>query len=190
MKTGNSSKKNKNIYIFIGIIFVFGLITGLLFYFKQDALVRDAIPSSLDGLFTQNIFASKTCFYHFLILILITATVFCFIGLPLLIIYIFFEGISIGFIIPIFFSLYKFNALWCFSLYFIFVKLVYIILLFLLFKKFLSFIKYYVKCLRNKSYDFLTSLKFIFLFIFIILLNDCFVYFVSNKILVLLLGKF
>lgn len=183
-----SPENYKNIFIFISILFVFGIFTGILFYFKQDSGSKDQIILSLNGLFQNNVFSFETCIYHFLALLIISTTLFCFMGIVLLILYIFLEGISIGFLVPIFFRIYKLNAIWYFSVYFILIKFIYIILLFLLFIKFFYFLKNYLKCLKNKSYNFLKSIKYIIIFLILILLNDCFVYFIGNKFIITLLN--
>lgn len=183
-----SLKRHRSLFLFISILFVFGLITGILFYFKQEASVKETISLSLSNLFQNNVFTIKNIFYHFIILMVICSTLFCFIGFPLLILYIFFEGITIGFILPIFFALFKINAFWYFLLYFVLVKLLFVFFLFLLFVKSFQYLKIYLLCLKRKSYDFIKNLKYIVILVFIILLNDLFVYFVSNRILILLLG--
>lgn len=189
MKTiWTSLKKHKNLFLFISILFLFGFATGILFYFKQDATIKETINLSLTNLFQENVFTIKNIFYHFLILIVICSTLFCFIGLPLLILYIFFEGITIGFILPIFFSLFKINALWYFLVYFFLIKFLFLFFLFFLFVKAIHYLKNYIICLKNKSYDFIKNLKFILVFLVLILINDVFTYFVFNRILMLLLG--
>lgn len=184
-----SLKKHKSLFLFISILFLFGLVTGILFYFKQEASVKETISLSLANLFQNNVFTIKNVFYHFIILVVICSTLFCFIGVPLLILYIFFEGITIGFILPIFFALFKINALLYFLLYFILVKFLFVFFLFLLFVKSFYYLKTYLLCLKRKNYDFMKNLKYIVILIFIILLNDLFVFFVSNRILILLLGS-
>ncbi len=189
MKTiWTSLKRHKSLLLFISILFFFGFITGILFYFKQEASVKENITLSLTNLFQNNVFTIKNIFYHFIVLIIICATLFCFIGFPILIIYIFFEGITIGFIVPIFFSLFKINAVWYFLLYFFLVKFLFVFFLFMLFVKSFYCLKNYILCLKRKSYAFMKNLKYIVLLIVFILVNDCFVYFVSNRILILLLG--
>lgn len=183
-----SLKKHKSLLLFISVLFLFGFITGILFYFKQEASVKESILLSLANLFQNNVFTIKNIFYHFIILIVICATLFCFIGLPILVLYIFFEGITIGFIVPIFFSLFKINAIWYFLLYFFLVKFLFVFFLFMLFVKSIHYLKNYILCLKKKSYAFIKNLKYIVILIFIILINDLFVYFVSNRLLILLLS--
>lgn len=189
MKTiWTSLKKHKSLFLFISILFLFGIITGILFYFKQESSVKETINLSLTNLFQNNVFTIKNIFYHFIILMVICSTLFCFIGFPILIFYIFFEGVTIGFILPIFFALFKINAFWYFLLYIVLVKFFFVFLLFFLFVKSFYYLKNYFLCLRRKSYDFMKNLKYIVILIFIILINDLFVYFVSNRILILLLS--
>ena len=189
MKTiWTSLKRHKSLLLFIAILFLFGVVTGFLFYFKQESSVKETVSLSLTNLFQNNVFTIKNIFYHFIILLIVCSTLFCFIGLPILVIYIFFEGLTIGFILPIFFSLFKINAILYFLLYFLLVKFFFVFLLFMLFVKSIYYLKSYLICLKKKSYDFIKSLKYIVVLIFIILMNDCFVYFVSNRILILLLG--
>lgn len=183
-----SLKKHKSLLLFISILFLFGFITGILFYFKQEASVKESIILSLTNLFQNNVFTIKNIFYHFIILIVICVTLFCFIGLPILILYIFFEGITIGFIVPIFFSLFKINAIGYFLLYFFLVKFLFVFFLFMLFVKSIYYLKNYILCLKKKSYAFIKNLKYIVILILIILINDLFVYFISNRLLILLLG--
>lgn len=185
MKTIRTSfNKHKSKFLFLFILFIFGMVTGILFYFKQDVTLRDELVHSLEGLFQNNVFPIKNIFYHFLLLLLLCFTIFCFLALPIFVCYIFFEGLSIGFIVPIFLSLFKINAALYFLLYFVLVKLVYLVFLFLFFVKILSFTKTYIVCLKNKNYSFLANLKYILLFVGLILVNDLFVYFVSNRILI------
>ena len=184
-----SFKKHKSKFLFLFILFVFGIVTGALFYFKQEVTIRNELVDSLEGLFQNNVFTIKNVFYHFLVLLLLCFTMFCFLALPIFAGYIFFEGLSIGFIVPVFISLYKINAIGYFFVYFLFIKLFYILFLFLFFVKIFSFTKTYMDCLRSKSYSFLANFKYILLFVVLILVNDFFVYFVSNRILIFLLGN-
>ncbi len=183
-----SLKRHKNLFLFITILFLFGFATGILFYFKQEPSIKETILLSMTNLFQENIFTIKNIFYHFIILLLICSTLFCFVGLPFLVFYIFFEGISIGFILPIFFSLYKINAIWYFLIYFLLVKFIFLFFLFLLFVKSVHYIKSYIICLKNKSYDFIKNLKFIFVFIILVLINDVFIYFLGNRLIIFILG--
>ncbi len=182
-----SLSKHQSKFLFLFVLFVFGLITGVLFYFKQEEILRNEIIASLNGLFQNNVFTMKTIFYHFVILLLFTLLLFCFLAIPFLAGCLFFEGLSIGFVVPIFLGLFKVRAIGCFLLYFLVVKLFYLLLLFLLFVKSFSFTKTYLSCLKSKSYLFLSRFKYFLLLDLALLANDLFVYFVGNRILIFLL---
>lgn len=183
-----SFKKYKSFYIFLSILFLFGLATGILFYFKQEPSLQETILASLQNLFHDNVFSFQNILYHLIFFLLLCALLFCFLGLPFLIVYLFFEGISIGFIFPIFLSLFKINSFLYFFVYFLFIKFIYLFLLFSLFIKCFHFTKNYIYCLKNKNYGFMKDIKYILIFILFLFLNDLFVYFVSNKLLIFLLG--
>ena len=183
-----SLKKNKTLFLFITILFFFGVLTGVLFYFKQDLSTRETLSLSLTNLFQENVFPYKNIFYHFVLLLFLVASLFCFIGVPLLVFYIFFEGISLGFILPLFFSLFKINAFVNFLLYFVLIKFIFLFLLFFLFIKSCQFMRVYMASIKKKNYVFMKNLKYIVILILFILINDVFVYFVSNRLLILLLG--
>lgn len=189
MKTiWTSLKKNKSFFLFLSILFIFGVVTGILFYFKQDLTIRETIISSLHDLFKTNVFSLKNVFYHVMVLLVIFATLFCFLGIPLFVCYLFFEGLSIGFIIPIFVSLYKVHSIGYFLLYFLLIKFFFLVLLFLLFVKCFHFIKVYLLSLKYRNYEFMSELKYIFFFFILLIINDFVIYFISNRLLLFFLG--
>lgn len=181
-------KKQQISFIFLLIIFIFGLISGIFFYLKQDNIIKENIITSLNLLFKENVFPLKNILFHLLILISITATCFCLLGLPSFIIYLFFESISIGFIIPIFMNLYKINGLLYFLLYFVLIKMIYLILLGILFLKIKYFTKKYLESFKYKKNLFNKEIKYLLVIILFIMINDLIVYFGSNQILTILLG--
>lgn len=183
-----SFQKHKLIFLFLFIIFLFGSVTGFLFYLKQDITVKETILHSLDNLFSTNVFSFKNIFFHLLILMAIIALSFCFMAVPIMLFYLFFEGISVGFLIPIFFSLYKINGLLYFLLYFVLIKLVFLLLLFFVFLKLFSLMKSYIEGIRKRNYAFMEEMKYVFILVFFVILNDLVVYFGSNPLLSLLLG--
>ncbi len=183
-----SFKKYRFAFLFLFILFSFGIVTGFLFYLKQEPIIKETILQSLSPLFQENVFTLKSLLFHFLVLLGLIALSFCFLAVPGFICYLFFEGISIGFVLPIFFSLYKINGLFYFLLYFLFVKVIYLLLLFFLFLKIVRFVKKYVEGLRLRKYIFMEEMKYIFIVVFMILINDFVVYFGSNQVLSLLLG--
>ncbi len=183
-----SLKANKSFFLFLTILLFFGMVTGFLFYIKQDISLKDTIVSSLQEIFKDNVFSFQNVFYHLVILFFLCILLFCFLGIPFFVLYIFFEGISLGFILPLFFSLYRINFFLYYFLYFVVIKFVYCFLLFFLFAKAIQFIKSYISNLKKKDTHFLQEFKYVLFFVFCIFINDIFVYFLGNKILTFLLG--
>lgn len=189
MKTiWTSLQKHKSLLVFFSILFLFGIITGIIFYFKQDISLRRELEECLKDLFSSNVFSMRNIFYHLFIFLCICVSLFCFLGIPLFVFALFFEGLSIGFVIPIFILLFKVRAIGYFLVYFILVKFFYLCLLFFFFIKMISFTKTYLVCLKNKNYLFLDNLKYIVILGVMFLANDLFVFFVGNKILIFLLS--
>ncbi len=184
MKIRTSLKKHKNILLFLSILFIFGIITGILFYFKQDIGLKKTILLNIDNVFKHNVFSLKNIFIHICLILIIIASCFLFLGTLILIGILFLEGIGIGFLIPMLFSLYKWKFILHFSLYFILIKMVYILLLFYLFYYLIQFLKNYFYYLKSKKINFLPFLKRAFLIGIFLIMNDLFVYFISNKVLI------
>lgn len=183
-----SLQKHKKILFFLLIILLFGIISGILFYLKQEESIKKTIALNMADIFNHNIFSGKNIFIHMGIALIIIAASFLFLGIPAIIIAIFFEGISIGFIIPLFLSIFSWKFIYIFPLYFLFIKLLYLILLSILFLKDIDFTKNYISYLKKKSSSLAYSLKKLFSITLFILINDIFIYFGLNKILIFLLG--
>lgn len=184
MRTSSS----KQILLFLIMILIFGIFTGFLFYSFQNDTTKTTILSNLTNLFSKNVFSINDIFIHLLVYLIILILAFIFLAIPVLTIYIFFEGISIGFVLSIFLNLYKFKSLIYFFGYTVIIKLLFILLLFILFIKLITFTKDYFKHLKNKNTTYINSLKKCFIILAILFINDLFIYFVGNKILILLFG--
>lgn len=188
MKKWTSIKKHKNLFLFLFILFLFGIITGILFYFKQDIGVLKTILINTEDVFKHNVFSLKNIFIHLCISLILIASAFLFLGPPILILVLFFEGIGIGFIIPILFSIYKWKFLFSFTCYFLFIKLFYLFFLFLFFLKLVQFSKDYWRYFKTKKINFVGPLKSTFGLCLLILLNDVITFAINNKVLIFLLG--
>lgn len=183
-----SFKKYRKIFLFLFIILLFGILSGILFYFKQDIGIRQTIIANIGNIFESNVFDMKNIIYHLIIYAILFISIFLLLGVPLTLIAIFFEGIAFGFIIPILFSIYKLKSIFCIVSYFVFVKMIYIILLFILFIIMIKFFSGYISYFKTKKVLFLKSLKNIIVVGFLIIINDLCVYFIFNKVLIFLLA--
>ena len=125
--------KYKKLLLFIVVLFLVGIVFGTIYYFKQDDLVKQTIMNSIVTL-EDNLSASRinNILNHVLIAICIIVLSFTVIGIPIIYFYIFFEGLSIGFSFSIIIQIFGFKGLMFCLLYFIFYKLLFLILLFYL----------------------------------------------------------
>ncbi len=187
-KKRTSLKMYKNIGIFLVIIFLFGIISGILFYYSQDLTLRKNIILNMDKLFTHNVFALKNIFIHLSIILIIIASNFIFLSPLIFIINLFLEGVSLGFIIPIFFKVYKMKCFYFLGVYFILIKVLYLLLLGCLFIFMMKFYKEYIRFIKMRKIYFFHTLKKMFLIAFLIIVNDIMIYFLFNKLLIFILG--
>jgi hypothetical protein len=182
-----SLKKHFPKILFALNIFIFGIISGIIYYFKQDQTIKDSLLS-LNNIFASNVFSWQNCLFHFFTLLFIAVMLFTFLGLIFILFLLFFEGISLGFIISLLFSIYKWKFLSYFLVYFILIKAIYFILLFIIYLNSIFFLKNYLKYFKTKKYTFFIYFKRIIILIFLVLTNDLLIYFVFNKVLIFLLG--
>lgn len=185
-KLWTSIMANKSLLLFVGIIFLFGILSGVFFYFQQDATFLKAMTLNLQNLFQTNVFDLKSIFYHFVILAFLIVLLFLFLAGPFCLLVLFLEGVSMGFLIPVFLTLYHLKGIFVFLVYFLLIKSVYLLLLFLLFVQSIRFFKQYIRYFHNKNYSFLKKLKQIVFLVLFVLFNDFLVFFVSNPILIYL----
>ena len=181
-KIRTSYQKHRMEIRFILIIMLFGLFSGLVFYLKQDSVMKASLSLNME-IFSHNVFRFSNIIYHLLAILSLIALSFLLIGFPLLIVYIFLESLSVGFLIPLLFSSFKLSGIGIYISYFLLKKLGFFILLLVLFCLDLAFIKDYLLYLKNHKNKFFGSLKKVLITLFIIVANDFLVYFVMNRFL-------
>ena len=186
-KHRTSFKKHKNVFIFLGIIFFFGVVSGIIFYLKQEPNVQQSILVNSQDIFSHNVFSIRNILIHLGIIFTVIVTSFLFLSPPLSLCIYFFEGVGVGFIIPILFSVFKWKFFLYFGLYFLFIKFIYLLLLGYVFDSQILFLKEYLQYIKTKKINFFLSLKRMFLFSFFLFLNDLFTFFISNRILLFIL---
>ena len=124
--------KNKYLVLFISVLLLFGVIVGLYLGISHIELLREDI-----NYYVTNI-NSKTYNYllfHFFVLVIGVITSFFAIGIPLLCTLIFYEGMSMGFLLGIFTITYQVKGLLFVLIFLIITKLFYLICLIMLFSK-------------------------------------------------------
>ena len=125
-------KKNRYFILFLAVLLLFGLIIGLYLGISHIDILKEEVTY-----YVQNI-SNRTynyLFFHFFIFVIGILTSFFAIGVPFLCTVIFYEGMSMGFLLGIFSSTYGLTG-FLFACIFIFItKLFYLICLLFLFSK-------------------------------------------------------
>ncbi len=177
MRTSSSKK----IFLFIGIIFLIGIIIGGIFVFSAEEWTKEIISSNINEMI-QNIQNIKinNIYIHAISLSTILVLSLFIVGLPLAIIYVFYSGFSAGFTIFELVHIFGLKGLLFGIIYLLITKGLFFFLtsIFLInsiklgTNIFLSFLKKGQKGEINTS-----RLKKCSICIFIILLNDLILYF-------------
>lgn len=181
------TSNNKLLLKFLISLFILGILIGLYIYIIQPDVTKSSIISELSNLSTTLKTNQNNFIFHLIILSVLTILSLFIIGIPLMLFYLFYEGISIGFLIAGFIHYKKISGL-IYGLVFILVnKIVFYLILIYILVNALKFSKKLYKALKNKDYKvyelvFLQLLKNGFVFI-IIIIFDVFIYFFGNKIL-------
>lgn len=182
------TSNNKLLLRFLISLFILGILIGLYIYIIQPDLTKSSIISELSNLNnTLNASKQNNFIFHLIILSVFAILSLFVIGIPVMLFYLFYEGISIGFLIASFIHYKKLSG-FIYSVVFILVNkaVFYLVLIYLLVNA-LKFSKKLYKALKSKDYKvyelvFLQLIKNGFVFI-IIIIFDIFIYFFGNKIL-------
>jgi len=115
------------------------------------------------------------------------------IGLPVILFYIFYEGLSIGFTLITFISLFGIKGATFYILYFLVIKAFYIVIMFYFSVISIRFIYKFISAIAHKNKEVLYKtityqlLRYIIV-VTIILLNSAVIYFFSNRIITLFIN--
>jgi|GEM_PF-1022779 len=181
--------RRKNTIQFLLCLFLVGIIIGIIFYIKQSESNKDSIMNSMSffqsNLETKNI---NQIINHLIIITIIVVLAFLIIGTPIVVMYLFYEGLTIGFSVAVFHSTYQFKGL-VFGLAFNFVtKGIYIILLILFAIKIIDISRNIIgtTIYKNDSSiktSILKNSKYSLLLLGFILLNDSLLFVFGNKLM-------
>lgn len=177
--------KNNFLVKFVGALFLIGIIIGCLFYFTYKPDLSSNLESFKDLIVTthQNTFISNIVLISAIFVLSVSI-----VGLPALIFYIFYEGLSIGFTIGLFASAFHVKGLIFYLLFFIVSKLLYTVIM--LYFSIIS-MKYIVKFIdsvinKNREELYKTIVYHFYRFIIILIIvivNSTLIYFLGNKII-------
>ena len=173
--------------IFCCIVIVIGFIGGICFTYNNvfkpnQKIVLDCIKNwsiNINKIHINNILP------HLMILSLFLVLSSFLIGTPLYIFYIFYNGFTIGFTISSLCKIYNFKGFIYSLIYILITKGLYLFLLLcfltLLFRVGENIVFYLIKKTKPSNHE--KTLKKATIFLFLIFINDIFIYFYGNKIL-------
>ncbi len=175
---------------FIGALFIISILIGILFFFTYKPNLgtplndfKNLIEVTRQNTFLSNII-SISCIF------ILSASI---IGAPVIILYIFYEGLSIGFTLSVFLFNYKVKGLIFYCLFFLVSKFLFTLIT--LYFAVLS-IRFVIKVLdalvsKNKEEFYKTIVYQFYRFLIVlmvVLVNSAAIYFLSNKIILLFIN--
>lgn len=168
---------------FLLITLIFGIIIGLILYNNLNTDYKTSISLTLEETINNlNNNHQNYIIKHLSILsILILSSAFIF-GFILELIYLTYEGISLGFILSSFINYKKIKGIYYFLIFFITTKLIYLIIL-----SYIIYLTYkYIRMFIHNNYK-LTNINGYLIRCFIstllVLINDIIIYFIGNKLI-------
>ena len=176
---------HKNYLLFVVIVMGIGILAGILYYQFLDQNVKNNIVNTLANYQT---FKNNNIVKDIIITSILLVSSFFIIGLPISLFYLFYESVSFGFALNIFFVSYKIKGIIYFLIYFIINKLLILLLIILLIKKIINISRYIIgyiiykkdSTIKNKIME---NFKKSLYIIIIILVVDIILYFISPFIL-------
>lgn len=125
-------KKNRYFVLFLAVLLIFGIVIGLYLSISHIDILKEEV-----AYFAENI-SSRTynyVFFHFFVFVVGILTSFFAIGIPFLCTLIFYEGMSIGFLLGIFSLTYGLTGFIFACIFILVTKVFYLICLLFLFSK-------------------------------------------------------
>ncbi len=176
-------KKKKYLLLFVGILFSIGLIVGLILSITHINWIQN------DILYFANHLESQTYEYtlfHFFLLVVSLFFSFFGIGIPILCTILFYEGMSLGFLIGSFTLCFQLKGLLFSILFYLITKGAYLLILIFFFFKCIEIArkmigKYIYK--TNPSMYIVKMLKGTLILIFFVFLIDSFLYFFATPLI-------
>lgn len=178
---------SKKLYLFMGIVLIIGIITGVVFVLMLDESTKEILFLNINN-FLQSFGKSNISILvqHLVILSTLLILSIFLIGGPLVIFFMFYNGFTIGFIISSITCIFGIKGMLFGVLYVIISKLVFIVLLIIfsvnLFKIVKCVIDYLVYKKSNKE-SLSIFMKRSIVFIGIIMISDIILYFSEVKLI-------
>lgn len=177
---------SKKMYVFMLIILIIGIITGIVFVIMLDEATKEILFLNINE-FLQNFSNTNinSGLMHLVILSSLLILSIFLVGGPLLIFYMFYNGFSIGFVVSSITYIFGIKGMLYGSIYILISRLVYIIVLIIFNVNLFKIIKCNIDSLvykKGNKESLSVFYKRSIVFIGIILINDVILYFGGGKL--------
>lgn len=178
-------KSNRSIIKFLVMLFITSILIGIYLYLSKEKLIKESINTELIKMINNlDITRQNNILNHLLIMIVISVLSLTIIGLPLILIYFLYEGVSIGFLLSSFINYSPIKGMLFGTIFIIISKIIYITILIYLLTNTLKYTKSFLKRLKMTKNELIINQVIKILFcITITLINDIILYFIGNKII-------
>lgn len=178
---------SKKMYVFMLIILIIGIITGIVFVIMLDEATKEILFLNINE-FLQNFSNTNinSGLMHLVILSSLLILSIFLVGGPLLIFYMFYNGFSIGFVVSSITYIFGIKGMLYGSIYILISRLVYIIVLIIFNVNLFKIIKCNIDSLvykKSNKESLSVFYKRSIVFIGIILINDVILYFGGGKLI-------
>lgn len=177
---------SKKMYVFMLVILIIGIITGIVFVIMLDEATKEILFLNINE-FLQNFSNTNinSGLMHLVILSSLLILSIFLVGGPLLIFYMFYNGFSIGFVVSSITYIFGIKGMFYGSIYILISRLVYIIVLIIFNVNLFKIIKCNIDSLvykKSNKESLSVFYKRSIVFIGIILINDVILYFGGGKL--------
>lgn len=178
-------KSNRSIIKFLVMFFITSILVGIYLYLSKEKLIKESINTELIKMINNlDITRQNNILNHLLIMIVISVLSLTIIGLPVILIYFLYEGVSIGFLLSSFINYSPIKGMLFGTIFIIISKIIYITILIYLLTNTLKYTKSFLKRLKTTKNELIINQVIKILFcITITLINDIILYFIGNKII-------
>lgn len=178
-------KSNRSIIKFLLMLFITSILVGIYLYLSKEKLIRESINTELIKMINNlDITRQNNILNHLLIMIVLSVLSLTIMGLPIILIYFLYEGVSIGFLLSSFINYSPIKGMLFGTIFIIISKIIYITILIYLLTNTLKYTKNFLKRLKMSKNELIINqvIKISFCTT-ITLINDIILYFIGNKII-------
>ena len=169
---------------FISSFILIALIIGFILFNNENINVKESVINSIKEIDINIVNTRENVFlYHLGLVSIFIVLSIILIGLPLYLIYYFYEFVSIGYLLSVLFSYKKINGL-LFGVIFTFInKILFLVILSYFLINMINYTKRYIKSFKMNKNDLIMNYLYkCFFVILLVIINDIFLYFLGNKL--------